>query len=93
MVKQGYEKGACSVTMEGSKKLPACQATLKFKNGMHYRLIKSMHLSRPEDYFQFISQVVIMIAKNAIHMNLLKFLTVNGIQLKKLLIMANNTRK
>ncbi|MHA1195972.1 MAG: hypothetical protein ACTSPH_05565 [Promethearchaeota archaeon] len=51
MVKQGYEKGACNVTMEGSRKLPVCQATLKFKNGMHYRLIKSMHLSRPEDYF------------------------------------------
>ncbi|MFW9825521.1 MAG: radical SAM protein, partial [Candidatus Thorarchaeota archaeon] len=32
-------------------KLPACQATLKFEGGQYHRVIKSLHLSRPEDYF------------------------------------------
>lgn len=51
MVKQGYFKGACDVFLEDNSTQPACKATLKFENGQHYRLIKSMHLSRPEDYF------------------------------------------
>lgn len=51
MVKQGLHKGACEVILKDTSILPACQATLKFENGQYYRLIKSMHLSRPEDYF------------------------------------------
>ena len=48
--KQGIPQGACLTdTPEGLK--PACQVTLRKKNGMFERLIKSMHLSRPEDYF------------------------------------------
>ncbi|MFX0065946.1 MAG: radical SAM protein [Candidatus Hermodarchaeota archaeon] len=47
---QGLERGAClTKTPEGSK--VACQATLKQQDGMFSRLIRSMHLSRPEDYF------------------------------------------
>ena len=51
MVRQGYSKGACEVILEDNTSKPACMATLKYENGQHYRLIKSMHLSRPEDYF------------------------------------------
>ncbi|MFX1339064.1 MAG: radical SAM protein [Promethearchaeota archaeon] len=51
MIRQGYPKGACEVTLKDNIIKPACLATLKYKNGQHYRLIKSMHLSRPEDYF------------------------------------------
>ncbi len=51
MVKQGYSKGACEVILNEGSKRPACQATLKYENGQHYRVITSMHLSRPEDYF------------------------------------------
>ncbi|MHA1381264.1 MAG: hypothetical protein ACTSRG_23095 [Candidatus Helarchaeota archaeon] len=35
--------------MDGSTK-PACQVTLKYENNKWHRLIKSYHLSRPEDY-------------------------------------------
>jgi pyruvate-formate lyase-activating enzyme len=51
MIKQGYNKGPCEVTLKDQTKLPACQATLKFENGQYHRVIKSLHLSRPEDYF------------------------------------------
>jgi len=51
MVKQGYNKGSCEVTLKDKSKLPACQATLKFEDGQYHRVIKSLHLSRPEDYF------------------------------------------
>ena len=34
----------------GDKRMPACQATLKNVNGKPYRLITSIHLSRPENY-------------------------------------------
>ncbi|MFX1427175.1 MAG: radical SAM protein [Promethearchaeota archaeon] len=51
MVKQGFNKGACEVTQKDSSKLPACQATLRFEDEQYHRVIKSLHLSRPEDYF------------------------------------------
>ncbi len=51
MVEQGYSKGACEVILKDKSTLPACRATLKYEKGQHHRLIKSMHLSRPEDYF------------------------------------------
>ncbi len=51
MVKQGYPQGACEVTLKDNTIQPACVATLKYENNTYYRLIKSMHLSRPEDYF------------------------------------------
>lgn len=51
MVSQGYSKGACEVILKDGTTQPACTSTLKYKNGQYYRLIKSMHLSRPKDYF------------------------------------------
>jgi pyruvate-formate lyase-activating enzyme len=51
LVKQGYNKGACEVKLKNNLFEPACQATLKYENGQHWRVINSMHLSRPEDYF------------------------------------------
>ena len=52
MVEQGYQPGSCTVqTKEGSKKR-ACDVTFrKSLEGLSERIIKSMHLSRPEDYF------------------------------------------
>lgn len=49
---QGLDPGACLTrTVDGQLK-PACQVTLRRnKEGQFDRLIKSMHLSRPEDYF------------------------------------------
>jgi len=51
MVKQGYSKGACEVALKNGSYKTACTATLKFENGQFHRVITSMHLSRPEDYF------------------------------------------
>ncbi|MBW2199373.1 MAG: radical SAM protein [Deltaproteobacteria bacterium] len=47
--KQGLAPGSCLVKVDG-KRQPACQATLKYKKGEPYRLITSVHLSRPENY-------------------------------------------
>lgn len=46
---QGLLPGSCMVEIAG-KHLPACQATLKHEKGDIYRLITSVHLSRPENY-------------------------------------------
>lgn len=49
---QGVAPGACQTLTVDGQQLPACQVTLrKNKDGVFERLIKSMHLSRPEDYF------------------------------------------
>ena len=48
---QGIPQGNCyTVTASGEKK-KSCEVTLRMKNGQYERLIKSKHLSRPEDYF------------------------------------------
>ena len=47
--KQGLVPGSCLVK-DDEKHRPACQATLKYENGDIYRLITSVHLSRPENY-------------------------------------------
>jgi len=47
--KQDLPPGSCLVKVDG-KKQPACQATLRYENGDIYRLITSVHLSRPENY-------------------------------------------
>jgi len=47
--KQGLAPGSCLVKVDG-KRQPACQATLKYEKGEPYRLITSVHLSRPENY-------------------------------------------
>lgn len=51
MIDQGYSRGSCLVeTSEGTKKI-ACTATLRHNpDSGHERLIKSLLLSRPEDY-------------------------------------------
>jgi len=46
---QGFTAGSCAVEAEGKRRL-ACQATLKYVNSEVYRLITSVHLSRPENY-------------------------------------------
>ena len=46
---QGLRPGSCRVKIDGKHAL-ACKATLKRENGKWYRLITSVHLSRPENY-------------------------------------------
>ena len=46
---QGFSAGKCTVEANGRQQL-ACQATLKYVNSEIYRLITSVHLSRPENY-------------------------------------------
>lgn len=50
MVEQGYAKGACATRTPDGQYLPACQATMRIRNGQFERVIKSIHLSRPEHY-------------------------------------------
>lgn len=50
MILQGYPPGACSVIMPDKSIKRACEATLRKKNGIYYRLIEAIQLSRPEDY-------------------------------------------
>ncbi len=47
--KQGFSPGSCMVNVDGNHQ-PACRATLKYENGDIFRLITSVHLSRPENY-------------------------------------------
>ena len=47
--KQGLSPGSCRVDVNGKPAL-ACQATLKVEKKEIYRLITSVHLSRPENY-------------------------------------------
>ncbi len=49
LVKQGYAPGSCRVRVNG-RHMPACVATLKEEDGETYRMITSIHLSRPENY-------------------------------------------
>lgn len=51
MKEQGYPKGNCLVKLPDGTSKPACEATLRQKDGIYSRVIKSAHLSRPEDYF------------------------------------------
>jgi pyruvate-formate lyase-activating enzyme len=46
---QGFSAGSCAVEAEGKRRL-ACRVTLKSLNNQIYRLITSVHLSRPENY-------------------------------------------
>jgi pyruvate-formate lyase-activating enzyme len=47
---QKLQPGSCDVYV-GETKKRACEATLKREVGRWWRIIKSAHLSRPEDYF------------------------------------------
>jgi pyruvate-formate lyase-activating enzyme len=46
---QGYEPGSCLVETDG-KRAPACRVALKQEYNQIYRLITTVHLSRPENY-------------------------------------------
>ena len=49
---QGIKPGACLTETTGDQQRPACEVTLRrASDGNFERLIRSMHLSRPEDYF------------------------------------------
>ena len=48
---QGVPRGSCFTLTSSGEKQQACEVTLRKTNGRYERLIKSMHLSRPEDYF------------------------------------------
>ncbi len=62
--KQGLAPGSCLVNVDG-KHQHACQATLKYEQGNIYRLITSVHLSRPENYLSiYHNPVVISLAEN-----------------------------
>ena len=50
LMQQGYRPGSCLVST-GNKRQLACEATLRLEQGEWQRLITSMHLSRPENYF------------------------------------------
>ncbi|MFW9967228.1 MAG: radical SAM protein [Candidatus Thorarchaeota archaeon] len=51
MLYQNYPRGACLVDVSQGKQKLACNATLRHSETKRYeRLIKSLHLSRPEDY-------------------------------------------
>ena len=50
LIQQGYRPGSCLVSTGNQRQL-ACEATLRLKEGEWQRLISSMHLSRPENYF------------------------------------------
>jgi len=51
MIDQGYPRGSCLVEAADSKQKLACSATLRHSTEKGYeRLIKSLLLSRPEDY-------------------------------------------
>jgi pyruvate-formate lyase-activating enzyme len=50
LIKQGFERGAC--TTDGKEgKSTACKAGIRKEDGKIFRLIRSAHLSRPENYF------------------------------------------
>ena len=48
---QVIPQGNCSTFTVNGEKKKACEVTLRKKNGQYERIIKSKHLSRPEDYF------------------------------------------
>lgn len=48
---QGIPQGSCSTITANGEKKKACEVTLRMKDGQYERVIRSKHLSRPEDYF------------------------------------------
>jgi pyruvate formate lyase activating enzyme len=52
MIEQGFSRGSCNVKTKEGDELPACRSTLQYTEETGYRrVITSLHLSRPEDYF------------------------------------------
>ena len=50
MVKQGYSPGSCMVKLNDGTSKVACKSTLRHFPSGYERVIKSLLLSRPEDY-------------------------------------------
>lgn len=50
LIEQGIPPGNCLTLTPTGKRELACKVTLRSKNSSYERLIKSIHLSRPEDY-------------------------------------------
>jgi len=50
LIQQGYRSGSCLVST-GNKSQFACEATLRLRQDRWERIVTSMHLSRPENYF------------------------------------------
>ncbi len=50
MVEQGFPMGSCLTKVPDGTLKQACEVTLKKKDITWHRMIKSVHLSRPEDY-------------------------------------------
>ncbi len=51
LIKQGFEQGSCQVFDAKDLRLrKACDSTLKYEQGIPYRLINAILLSRPENY-------------------------------------------
>ncbi|MHA1651374.1 MAG: radical SAM protein [Candidatus Helarchaeota archaeon] len=51
MKEQGFPIGKCLTKLPDGTQKPACEATLREREGIYSRVITSLHLSRPEDYF------------------------------------------
>ncbi|MHA2252594.1 MAG: radical SAM protein, partial [Candidatus Kariarchaeaceae archaeon] len=51
MKTQGFSQGSCAVELPSGKRKVACTSTLRYQDqGNYERVIKSLLLSRPEDY-------------------------------------------
>ncbi|HIE51936.1 MAG TPA: radical SAM protein [Armatimonadetes bacterium] len=50
LIAQGYAQGACETRTSEGKTAPACAVTLRRVGGAWQRVIRSIHLSRPEHY-------------------------------------------
>jgi len=51
LIKQGFEQGSCRVfDFKEGRWRNACESTLRYKDGIPYRLINAIFLSRPEHY-------------------------------------------
>ena len=50
LLDQGMKPGKCLTSTGTGDLKKACEVTLQIENGNSKRLIKSIHLSRPEDY-------------------------------------------
>jgi pyruvate-formate lyase-activating enzyme len=50
LVSEGIPPGSCLTTTREGQRKQACEVTLRLKENVYDRVIKSIHLSRPEDY-------------------------------------------
>jgi len=55
LLEQKIPRGSCLTQTSDDQLKRACEVTLKIKDGEYKRIIKSIHLSRPEDYLSVYS--------------------------------------